>query len=58
MADHDGRPKDGHRHPVDTEQPLDLPPRAQVRGQALIIVAAQAAEVDDPFESRSRPPRH
>ena len=44
----DRRPQHGHRHPAAAEQLLDLAPGPQVRRQ-LVVVVAEAAEVDDPL---------
>ena len=46
MADDDGRPQDGDRHPAEAEQLLDVAPGAQVGGQVVVEIT-QAAEIDD-----------
>ena len=53
MADDDGRPQHGHRHAVLAQQRLDLAARAEVGGEVLVL-PAEAAEVDDPLDAGLR----
>ena len=51
MADHDGGPQHRDGHAASGQQALDFAAGAEVGGEVLIL-ATEAAEVDDPFQTR------
>ncbi len=53
MTEDDAGSQHGDGHALLREDPLDLAPAAQVGGE-LVLVGAQAPEVDDPLDPRLR----